>query len=330
MARPRKTNRHLPPCVYPRHSAFWYVKGGKWQRLGAILQDALSEYARLHETPKRGMPALIDTVLLHLKPKLKPSTANQYATAARKLKTVLQHFAPEQVKPKHMAAIKVALPATPNMGNRCLSFLRQIFDYALEQQLVESNPALGIKRHHEKKRARLISADECRAIYATAGPRLQVIMELLIRTRQRVTAVLRIHRTDLGDDGIRFPAHKTDAKRIVRWTFELPEVVARAKGLNGIIRSLTLLSNPAARRPTIAASRSNGGTACTAAGVPDAHLHDLRAVAFTATKRQGINPTALAAHSSPAMTERYPRDREEPVVDGPSYGFGQSKTKLDT
>ena len=249
MARPRKTNRHLPPCVYPRHSAFWYVKGGKWLRLGAILQDALSEYARLHETPKRGMPALIDTVLLHLKPKLKPSTANQYATAARKLKTVLQHFAPEQVKPKHMAAIKVALPATPNMGNRCLSFLRQIFDYALEQQLVESNPALGIKRHHEKKRARLISADECRAIYATAGPRLQVIMELLIRTRQRVTAVLRIHRTDLGDDGIRFPAHKTDAKRIVRWTFELPEVVARAKGLNGIIRSLTLLSNRRGKAP---------------------------------------------------------------------------------
>jgi len=59
---------------------------------------------------------------------------------------------------------------------------------------------------------------------------------------------------------------------------------------------------------------------CAAAGVGDAHLHDPRAVALTAAQQQKLDPTALAAHSSPVMIARYLRDREQPVVDGPSFG----------
>ena len=131
---------------------------------------------------------------------------------------MLQQFAPDQVRPKHIAAIKVALAKTPNMANRCLSLLRQVFAWALEQQLVEINPAVGIKRHLEGKRGRLISMDEYGAIYAKAGPRLQVVMDLLIRTGQRITDVLRIRRADLTEDGIRFVQQKTGAKLVVPWT----------------------------------------------------------------------------------------------------------------
>jgi len=45
--------RHLPACVYRRHGAYWYVKGGKWTRLGAELPEALSNYAGLLESRKR-------------------------------------------------------------------------------------------------------------------------------------------------------------------------------------------------------------------------------------------------------------------------------------
>jgi len=46
-----------------------------------------------------------------------------------------------------------------------------------------------------------------------------------------------------------------------------------------------------------------------ASGVPDANLHDLRAVAVTSMHRQGGDAQALAGHSSAAMTKRYIRDK---------------------
>ena len=58
--RPRKTDRHLPPCVYLRHGAYYLVRRGKWTRLAADLPEALKEYARLHAQPSGGMAALID------------------------------------------------------------------------------------------------------------------------------------------------------------------------------------------------------------------------------------------------------------------------------
>jgi hypothetical protein len=59
--------------------------------------------------------------------------------------------------------------------------------------------------------------------------------------------------------------------------------------------------------------------ACLAAGVEDADLRDLRPVAATEAKRQGLDPTALLGHTSQSMTKRYLRDKQTPVVDGPSF-----------
>jgi len=67
----------------------------------------------------------------------------------------------------------------------------------LERQIVESNPAIGIKRHHENKWKRLIRSEKYGAIYASAGPRLQLIMDLLYLTDQRVVDVLSIRYSDL-------------------------------------------------------------------------------------------------------------------------------------
>jgi integrase len=223
MNRPRKKDRHLPRCVYLKHNAYWLVRKGKWHRLGDDLHAALTAYAAIYETPKGGTAELIEEAFLAIKPNLKASTVKQYAQAAGKLKKMLAEFSPEQVQPVHAARIKKAMAKTPNMANRVLSFARQVFDYALEEERVTINPFVGIRRHQEAKRTRLVTAEEFAAIYAKAGPRLQVVLELLRLTGQRITAVLRIRRSDLVEDGIRFPHHKTDTKRIVKWTPELRE-----------------------------------------------------------------------------------------------------------
>jgi integrase len=322
MPRTRKTGRHLPPCVYERHGAFWYVKKNKWTRLGKTLAESLERYAELVSQPAGGMAELIDKALAHISPKLDPNTRAQYETASRHLKRRMIEFAPRQVKPKHVAAIKTDMAGTPNMANRALSLLRQVFALAVEWQLVDSNPCIGIRRLPEKKRGRYISDEEYRAIYAQAGDRLQVIIDLLYLTGQRVRDVLSIRYADLTDDGIVFEPEKTSSSTgvgfTVQWTPELRLTVERAKGLYGNVRALTLLHGRTGRPPDYRTVALQWEKARSRAKVEDAQLRDLRAKALTDAEAQGHDPTALAGHTSPQMTRRYLRRRQRPLVSGPS------------
>lgn len=323
--RPRRKDRHLPPCVYHRHGAYYLVQGGKWQRLGATLPEALAEYGRRLAPASGGMDAIIDAAMVVICARVAPSTRKGYLDSARTLRHMLAEFSPQSVQPRHVVDLRQALAATPNYANRCLSVLRQIFDYALERQMVESNPCVQVKRLPERKRERLISPAEFARIRDAAPPRLQVIMDLLYLTGQRVGDVLALSRGALLDEGIAFRQQKTGARLLVRWTPDLRAVVERAKALNGNVQALTLLHNRRGKAPDYSTTKGQFTAACRAAGVADAQLRDLRAMSLTAAKAQGRNATALAGHASEAMTARYLRDRQVPVVDGPSFGhvFGQ-------
>lgn len=317
--RPRKKDKHLPPCVYWKHGTHWYVKAGKWHDIGARLADALAEYARLVGQPKGGMVALIDEVLPTLRD-LAPSTRKQYAGAAKILKRKLIDFAPEQVKSRHVAAIKSSLAAKPNMANRVLTVLRIVFAQAVEWQRVDSNPCIGIKRLAEAKRKRLLSDDEWRAIYQKAGSRLRVIMRLQLLTGQRIGDVLNISRGDMTERGIEFDQQKTDARLTVRWSPDLRAAVNDALALLGDAPTLTLFRSTTGGTPDYRSVQEQFARAALAAGVKDARPNDQRAQSLTKTRRQGKDATALAGHTTEKQTETYLRDREVPEVEGPALG----------
>jgi integrase len=321
--RPRKYDKHLPRGMYFRRGKYYHASKhtkGIWKPLGGNFSAALVEHASIIEAPKGGMAELIEAALAHILIGKPLNTCKSYKVAGRKLKKIFAEFSPEQVKSKHVVRMKKALISTPNLANRCLTVLRLVFDYALEEELLESNPVTGVKGYREAKRTRLVSLEEYAAIYAKATPRLQVIMDLCIRTGQRISDVLKIRRADLTDEGIRFVQQKTGAKGTVPWTTELRAVVDRAKTLHGNLTSLLLLHNRRGKAISYWLAYDGWKKARKAAGVPDARIHDLRAVAATWAKKQGKNATTLLMHSSPAQTERYLRDKEEPVVDGPSFG----------
>lgn len=327
MNRPRKHHKELPRNVYLRHGAYYYVRQGKWIPIGKDLRSAMAEYGKILDEPKGGMADLIDVALPHILRNAAPNTAKGYRLSARRLKKALAEFTPEEVKAKHVAALKLSWVSTPNLANRHLTVLRLVFNFAVENQLIDGSPVTGIKPYREAKRSRLLSLEEYTAIYRQAGPRLQVIMDLCIRTGQRINDVLKIRRSDLTDEGIRFRAQKTGGKGIVPWTPELKAITDRAKTLDRNIRSLTLLHDRTGKAPTYWTVRDQWVRARTAAGVSDARIHDLRAVAATWAKKQGKNPTTLLFHSSPAQTERYLRDKEEPIAEGPSFDHLLDKSR---
>lgn len=322
MNRPRRKDRHLPARMYFRHGRHYYAEpGGKWRPLAKDLGEALQEYAAIVGTPRgSGMDKLIDRVLDHIEPTLAHSTASQYRTAGKKLKAAFLEFAPEQVKPKHVAALKVHFAKVPNMANRMLSVLRIVFAYAVEWQLVDSNPCIGIRRHAEKKRDRYLTDDEYVRIKAAANPRLALIMDVAYFTGQRISDVLKIRYADLVDAGIQFRQQKTGAKLTVRWSPELREAISKAKAASGDnVRALTVF-HIRGRVPSYRGVRDLFDRAARAAEVEDAHLHDIRAKAMTDAKRQGKDPTALGGHMDARTTDRYIRLRESPQADPPSFG----------
>lgn len=319
MNRPRKIKGPYPPCFYEKHGAFYLVKANKWTRLGSDLAVALAEYGRLIQAPKlKGMPKLIDDVLKHIEPKLAQSTRAQYKYSGEVLKRKLAQFEPTEVKARHVAQIKQSLADTPNMANRVLSVLRQVFDYAVERQMIDANPCIGVPRLAEAKRQRLLSDDEWLAIYEKAGARLQVIMRLQYLTGQRIGDVLAIKRSQLTPEGIYFEQQKTGARLLVKWSPDLKAAVKAAKDLSGDVPSVTLLRSAKGGPPDYHSVSEQFARAAAAAGVTDARLNDSRAKSATVTKQQGKSARALLGHTSETMTARYLRDKEIPAVDGPT------------
>ena len=324
MMRPRKSDKHLPPCVYQRHGAYYLVKRNKWTRLGADLHEALIAYAgTVTVAGSGGMVKLIDKVYTAHSPKLSANTRKVYKQCAGRLKRNFQEFDPHQVKPKHVAELKMAMADKPIMANQVLGFLRICFAYALEWQLVDSNPTIGIKPYPTKKRTRYLTDSEFSAIREKANPVLQIVMDLCYLTGQRVGDVLAIQRKDLRDDGIYFKAEKTGSQVVVAWSPSLKEVVARAKKLNPGVIHLNLLVGIQKQPLSYHTVLTYWWDACEKAGGEDARIHDMRAKSATDARDQGFDAQSLMGHGSASMTERYIRNRKIPVVTGPVMKGGK-------
>lgn len=319
--RPRKHNRHLPPCVYLRHGSYYLVKRGKWTRLGADLPGALREYARLQAQGVAGMAQLIEDALPELIEGKAPNTGKLYTLAARKLQEILAEFAPEQVTLKVVAQMRRGLADTPVMANKCLLVLKMVFQWALENGVVDSNPVVGVRKFGETKRTRRVTLDEFQAIRAKAPERLQVVMDLCYLTGQRIGDVLKIERSHLLDAGVYVKQQKTGAELVVAWTPELRRAVELAKAQHGKVARMRLVQW---KYRTI---HQDWTEAVLAAGVEHCTLHDLRAMSATETDRQGGSAKGLLGHTDERMTRRYLRDTEAPVVSGPSFGQSKAASK---
>ena len=318
--RPRKKDRHLPPCVYVKHGAYWHVRAGKWTRLGADLPEALRQYAALAapHTDSR-IAGLLRLWLASIK--VAPSTRKLYEQSAKRIANVFAEFEPHQIKPRDVAEWLAAESDKPAWANRLRNVLKLAMDKAVLLDMAERNPVVSVPRVEERERTRYITDGEYCAIYTNADPILRIVMRLAYFTSQRIGDILAIRHADLTQAGIAFDPQKTGARLMVEWTPELRQAVADARVLAGNVISPHLLTYRAKpwRYHTI---WGRWQKACQAAGVADAHIHDLRAKSLTDATRQGIDAKALAGHTDQRMTDHYVKRRIVPVVKAPKFGTG--------
>ncbi|MCK9466213.1 MAG: tyrosine-type recombinase/integrase [Thiopseudomonas sp.] len=318
--RPRKKNRHLPACMYLKHGCYYYVKANKWRRLDPDFQTALLAYAKITiGGTDSGMPDLIDRVMVEMRKTLKKNTLEQYAQAAQRCKEVFAEFEPSQVMPKHIAAYKVSMSKTPSMANRIISFLREVFRYALEWQLVDANPCQGIRRYTEHARERYITDDEFSAILSQCKPHTRNIFLMSYLTGQRIGDVLAINLSDVTDKGIFFTQEKTGARLIVAPTDDVLQLVQSIMDSRPKSEYDRLFASTRAGRPIAYTTVKEAfATARKLAGVEDVTIHDIRAKSLTDAKRQGLDAQKLSGHTDARMTARYIRAREIDIAQPPS------------
>lgn len=315
--RPRTRDRHLPPCVYWKHGAFWLVRKGKWIRLGAKYHEALVAYAKATAPSGAGVPGLIDKALPFITEGRAQSTIDRYEHAAGLVKEVFRDRAPDQVRHGDVVEMLDGFSDRRALANRMLTVLRMVYQWALDRQIVEADPTVSVKRFKQTARDRLISDAEYKAIYAKCAPWLQIVVDICYLTGQRIGDVLTIERTNLRDDGIYFKQQKTGKQLIVAWTPELNDAVKRAKALGGAKSVRYLLAGRGGRLRLHSNVWRAFKTAARKANVPNVTLHDLRAMSGTEAEKQGSDPTALLGHTDRRTTRSYLRDKTPRVVVGP-------------
>lgn len=322
MNRPRKRDRHLPAAMYHRHGAYYLVRRGKWLRLGADLPTALREYAKRIGHASGGFPSFIDTNEQRIMRdantgKLKAETTRkQYAHCCNLLREMLRELSPEDLTSRDVKALRTELQDTPALANRTITVLKLLMDCAVEDEIVASNPCVGVDRIRVAARTRRITAAEYKRIHAHATPLLRAVMDLCYFTGQRIGDVLTIRVDALGEDGIYFEQQKTGARLIVAWTDELRAAVKAARALKpNLLRPTYIWGFDA---PSYFWIHKLWLRACRAAKVADAHLHDIRAAAASDAQAQGVDAKALLGHTDARTTKIYLRDKVVPVVQGPT------------
>jgi hypothetical protein len=98
----------------------------------------------------------------------------------------------------------------PIMANRCLAYVRRMYNWALSKDLVELNPCAGIQRPGaEQQRDRVLSEDEIKAIWKALDkekPIMAAMFRLRLLTAQRGGEVHSMRWRDIDGEWWTIPA----------------------------------------------------------------------------------------------------------------------------
>ncbi|NHC63054.1 tyrosine-type recombinase/integrase [Paenalcaligenes suwonensis] len=192
------------------------------------MHDALVAHARIVAIPKEGVVSLITKAMPFITEKVAPATLKQYLYAERILKEMFAEFTPSQVTHGSVVQMLDVWRHSPATANRLLTVLKQVFQWALDREIVDRNPCESVKRLTTESRDRLITQEEFDRIHAESPDWLQVVMDLCYYTGQRIGDVLAIRYSDISEEGIYFEQQKTGKKLTVGWSEGLQATIEKA------------------------------------------------------------------------------------------------------
>lgn len=252
MGRKRKHRKDLPPRVYFRHGAYYFVSmSGEWIWLARDYHVAIKQYANVVQAPSTGkLASIMDRYMTEVASTKSPRTMENNESEIEKLKAVFGSMEPMEVTPQDIYGYMDKRPRIA--ANREVALLSSVFKYAIRWGFASDNPCRLVSRNKETPRERCVSISEYQAVYSMSVPVIQCAMDLAVITALRLGDLLKLNERDnIKPDGVYCETGKTGKKLLFQWNDDLRSVIDRCRGLRGSVRSLTFLSNTQGQRYTV-------------------------------------------------------------------------------
>jgi integrase len=212
----------------------------------------------------------------------------------------------------HVKAIIGAKANTPEAANNLLKVLRVILGYAVDQEMIASNPTVGIKKYRSRGEGHHSwSEDEIAKFEARheIHTRARLAFALLLYTAQRRSDVLRMGWQHVTDDLIAVRQEKTDAALVIPVHPKLKVALASVPRTN-----LTFLVTERGAPFTPAGFGNWFRDQCNLAGLPHCSAHGLRKAAATRLANAGCSTDqikAITGHKSLSEVAHYTRAADQ-------------------
>jgi integrase len=236
----------------------------------------------------------------------------------------------------------------PIQANRTLACVRKVFNFAVEKDLLEASPCMGIKAPGaECVKDRVLSDDEIRSFWrlSTLSHRMRALLRLQLLLAQRVGEVagMRWSEVDFAARTWTLPAERAKNATV--------HVVPLTEGALQILNEMYLLRDDsdfvfpssagghvrvdtvvtALRRAVGARNQSDGAESNEATGLAAFSSHDLRRTAATRISGMQVSREVLRQilnHRDRSVTARYDRYRYEPEKRAALEAWGRELRRI--
>lgn len=333
MGRPRKDpGQGLPLRVYLKSGTFYYVHhDNRWEGLGRDLAVAKKKAQAYNDgTPLRGtMAHWMGVWLKELESKVEDGelaerTLTDYTKDVVYLKAFFGQMLPLDVQTPHVTQYvtlgrKAGRPVRANREKAALSScMSWMVEYGKGD--LKFNPCKGARRNMETARDRYISDAEYQSVYDLASPPVRALMELVYRTLQRPSDILKWTRSNIveerGQTLLSFRQGKTGTAVKIALTPTLKKAfddVAAARKVS----SLFLICQQNGSPYKFSGIHGMYRRHVAEAGLKDFGIYDCKGKGATDMYHDGVplaDISALCAHKSEKTTEIYLKDRSARVV----------------